>query len=150
MGKPIESEISQSSFRNERHKAVVNLIYTYGFVSGRLQEIIGAEGLTMQQFNILRILRGRHPEPCTNSHIKSRMLDKNSDVTRIVDRLIRNEMAERCSSKEDRRKVEITITDKGLSALSRLDDQNRIMDDIVSGLSNDEVEMLNALLDKIR
>ncbi len=150
MTEKIERELDQRKFRNEKHKAVVNLVYTYNMISERLQEIFSRENLTMQQFNILRILRGNHPEPCTNSHVKERMLDKNSDVTRIVDRLIKRGLVERCSSEKDRRKVAISITAKGLEALSRLDDYKHQEDAIMDNLTDEQVALLNSLLDELR
>ena len=150
MTEKIEKELDQRKFRNEKHKAVVNLVYTYNMISERLQEIFSNENLTMQQFNILRILRGKHPEPCTNSFVKERMLDKNSDVTRIVDRLIKRGMVERCSSQKDRRKVSISITNDGLEVLSRLDGYKEQEDAIMNALTDEQVEQLNVLLDTLR
>ena len=86
----LEDEIQQYTFRNVHQKLLINLFYTYNVLSSSTQEILKAENLTMQQFNILRILRGQHPRPSTNTMVKERMLDKNSDVTRLIDRMVRD------------------------------------------------------------
>lgn len=104
----------------------------------------------MQQYNILRILRGQHPNPATNSLVKDRMLDKNSDVTRIIDRMIRDGLVLRVNCESDRRRVDITITDAGLDKLQRLDRISGQMDQIAAGLTEDEAVNLNEMLDKLR
>jgi len=146
----IEEAIKQVSFRNDHHKAAVNLLYTYNMVSGAIQKILNEEGLTMQQFNVLRILRGQHPGPATNSLIRERMIDKNSDVTRIIDRLLKSGHVKRSLCRKDRRRVDIVITEKGLDALSRIDKRNDELDSIMAALSEEEVKVLNGLLDKLR
>ena len=84
----IEKDISQSKFLNEHQKASINLLYTYGWMMERSKELFASEDITPQQFNILRILRGSHPQPLSTLQIRERMLDKMSDTSRIVDRLI--------------------------------------------------------------
>jgi DNA-binding MarR family transcriptional regulator len=146
----IEEAIKQASFRNEHHKAAVNLLYTYNMVSGAIQKILNKEGLTMQQFNVLRILRGQHPGPATNSLVRERMIDKNSDVTRIIDRLLKSGHVKRSLCRTDRRRVDIVITEKGMDALARIDTRNDELDAIMAALSEEEVGLLNGLLDKLR
>ncbi len=146
----LEDEIQQFKFRNQRQKMLINLIYTYNAISSKMQEFLKMESLTMQQYNILRILRGQHPNPATNSLVKERMLDKNSDVTRIIDRMIRDGLVYRVNCESDRRRVDITITDLGLDKLKRLDAMSEQMDTIASGLSEDEAVTMNDLLDKLR
>jgi MarR family 2-MHQ and catechol resistance regulon transcriptional repressor len=149
MSEELNPSEKTKKFRNEYHKSIINLICTYNYVSDKLREILTREDLTLQQFNILRILRGKHPELVTNSYIKEKMLDKNSDVTRIVDRLIKQGLVARGYSSEDRRKVEIGITKNGLETLARLDHYNDEEDAITSCLSHDEICQLNTLLNKI-
>lgn len=146
----LEEEIQQFKFRNQRQKVMINLFYTYNVLSSRVQEFLKSEHLTMQQFNILRILRGQHPNPITNTMVKERMLDKNSDVTRIIDRLIRDGLVSRVNCEADRRRVDITITQKGLDILSRLDLKSDEMDRIGSGLNEEESTIMNDMLDKLR
>jgi DNA-binding MarR family transcriptional regulator len=146
----IEAAIKQQAFRNEYHRATVNLIYTCSTLSSEIQKILGTEGLTMQQFNVLRILRGQHPEPATNSLVRDRMIDKNSDVTRIVDRLRKTGHVKRTLCRDDRRRVDIIITEKGLHVLEKMDERNDEMDAMMKKLSKQEISQLNTLLDKIR
>lgn len=146
----LEDEIQQFKFRNQRQKVLINLIYTYNAISSKMQEFLKTESLTMQQYNILRILRGQHPNPSTNSLVKERMLDRNSDVTRIIDRMIRDGLVSRVNCESDRRRVDITITDLGLGKLGRLDAMSGQMDSIASGLSEEESAILNDMLDKLR
>ena len=146
----LEDEIQQFKFRNQCQKMLINLIYTYNAISSKMQEFLKTESLTMQQYNILRILRGQHPNPSTNSLVKERMLDRNSDVTRIIDRMIRDGLVSRVNCESDRRRVDITITDLGLDKLKRLDTMSGQMDTIASGLSEEESAILNDMLDKLR
>ena len=106
-------------------------------------------GLTIQQYNVLRILKGHAPEPITINGIIERMLDKMCDASRMVDRLKQKELIERCVSKKDRRSVDIVISQKGLDLLSKIDkelDENKPM----NNLSDEESKTLNKLLDKLR
>jgi DNA-binding MarR family transcriptional regulator len=146
----IEEEIKQIRFRNPHQKAIINLIFTYNVLSSRMQDTLRSENITMQQFNILRILRGQYPNPATNNMVKERLLDKNSDVTRIIDRLIREGLVSRVNCVQDRRRVDITITDEGLNLLEKLDAKNDEMDALVHGLSESEAELVSDLLDKMR
>ena len=146
----LENEVFQRDFRNEYHKGIVNLVYTSGYINTALQQLFARYEVTMQQFNILRILRGIHPESCSNSYIKERMLDKNSDVTRIISRLISRGLVARENSKADRRKVEIKIQQAGLDLLARMDANSCEEEQILHNLTEEEVTELNRLLDRIR
>lgn len=146
----LEDEIQQQKFRNQQHKLLVNLIYSYNVLSSRMQDMLKSEGLTMQQYNILRILRGQHPNPVTNTMVKERMLDKNSDVTRIIDRMIRDGLVSRVNCEADRRRVDINITQSGLDILDRLDARSSEMDALAASLSDEEAAVFNDLLDRLR
>jgi len=146
----ISKDIHQDRFRNERHKAVVNLLFTYGWTIERLKQVVAEEGITHQQFNILRILRGNHPTPLSTLTIRERMIDKMSDTSRIVDRLLWKGFVKKVICKKDRRLVDVTITDKGLKLLERLDRKQDDMDDILSNLTEKEASNLSRLLDKVR
>jgi DNA-binding MarR family transcriptional regulator len=91
----IEKDIQQSKFRSPHHKATVNLIYTLGWIRDKTRCILEAEDITAQQFNILRILRGSFPKPLSTLQIRERMLEKMSDTSRIVDRLITKGLSKR-------------------------------------------------------
>ena len=146
----IEKDIQQQKFRNEYQKAVVNLIYTSNWMRERTSGIIEAEGITPQQFNILRILRGSHPKPLSTLQIRERMLDKMSDTSRIVDRLIAKGLVKKHVCKKDRRLVDVIIAEKGLKMLERLDKRQDDMDAILGNLTEKEASSLSKLLDKIR
>jgi MarR family 2-MHQ and catechol resistance regulon transcriptional repressor len=146
----INKDIHQDKFRNERHKAIVNLLFTYGWTVERLKQVVAEEDITHQQFNILRILRGNHPTPLSTLTIRERMIDKMSDTSRIVDRLLSKGLVKKVICKKDRRLVDVTITERGLRLLERLDKKQNEMDDILSNLSEKEASTLSSLLDKIR
>lgn len=146
----IDHDILQSKFRNEYQRAGVNLIYTYNWITERSKAIFAPEDITPQQFNILRILRGSYPQPLSTLQIRERMLDKMSDTSRIVDRLIAKGLVKKGTCKEDRRLVDVMITDKGKKLLERLDDRQDELDNILGNLSKKEAAQLSELLDKIR
>jgi DNA-binding MarR family transcriptional regulator len=145
----IEKDIQQSKFRNEYQKTVVNLIYTYNWVTEKTKEIFERGDITQQQYNILRILRGAG-KPLSTLQIRQRMLDKMSDTSRIVDRLVKKDLVKKVICKTDRRLVDVTITESGMSLLEKLDSYNDEMDALLGSITEDEAKMLNQLLDKIR
>jgi DNA-binding MarR family transcriptional regulator len=145
----IEKDINQHKFRNEHQKSVINLIYTYNWMNERMKKIFDRHDITPQQFNILRILRGAG-EPLSTLQIRQRMLDKMSDTSRIVDRLIRKGMVRKNTCKEDRRLVDVIITEKGKKLLEELDTNNKELDGVFKNLSVADAKTLNHLLDKIR
>ena len=146
----LEDDIRQSSFRNEHQKGIINMIYTCNWIIERQKNFFDQENITLQQFNILRILRGSYPKPISTLQIRERMLDKMSDTSRIVDRLVIKELATKKPSLTDKRLVDIAITSRGIAMLERLDRKNEEMDSLLQALSEREVKILNQLLDKIR
>lgn len=146
----LESEIGQSAFANEYHKLIVNILRTQSWIVTQIKGFLQNFDITVQQFNILRILRGQHPQPTTLNLIRERMLDKNSDASRIVERLRQKGMVERTPSEKDRRTVEIYITQEGLDVLSRIDEEDDFFYSIAKNLNKQEAEEVNLLLDKIR
>ena len=146
----LEQDIQQSKFRNEHQKAVVNLLFTVSWLKEQTRAIFDPEEITPQQFNILRILRGSHPKPLSTQAIRDRMLEKMSDTSRIVDRLIVKGLVKKVTCESDRRLVDVQITDKGRKLLERIDLKENEMDEIVKGLNEAEAKELNLLLDKIR
>lgn len=145
----IEKDINQKKFRNEHQKAIINLIYTFNWVSEQSKSILEKGDVTSQQFNILRILRGAG-EPLSTLQIRQRMLDKMSDTSRIVDRLILKGLAKKNVCKTDKRLVDVSITDKGRKLLEKLDKYEAEMDAIAGNLTEADAKTLNKLLDKIR
>ena len=146
----LEEEIKQSKFRSEFQKTIINIYYTNSYISSKFQDLLSEYKLTVQQYNILRILRGQFPETASIGTIKERMLDKNSDITRIIDRLTIKQLAERKNSINDRRVAEIKITKKGLSLLEKMDLVDVKSDSILSHVNETDLKKLNELLDKIR
>jgi DNA-binding MarR family transcriptional regulator len=146
----LEEEIKQQKFLSPKHKAVVNIYYTNCYIISQFESFFKKFGITQQQYNILRILRGQRGNAITIGEIKSRMLDKNSDVSRIVERLRMKKLIERKICLNDRRQMHVKITEKGLDLLAQMDDVDKKAKEILSSLSNKEAELLNTLLDKIR
>jgi DNA-binding MarR family transcriptional regulator len=145
----IEQDINQRKFRNEHQKGIINLIYTYNWVNEQIKTIIDRVDITNQQFNILRILRGAG-QPLSTLQIRQRMLDKMSDTSRIVDRLIIKGLVKKIICKSDKRLVDVTITEKGKKLLEKMDKFEPEMDALFSTLTETEVKTLNKLLDKLR
>ena len=145
----LEEEIAQQKFAGEQQKAMINLLFTYHWAVSKMKSDFKPYDITMQQFNILRILRGQMPNPCTVNILKERMLDKMCDASRMVDRLLQKGFIERCVNKKDRRAVDIKISTEGLALLAKFDaltDPNKLF----STLSDAEAKTLNQLLDKVR
>ena len=145
----IEEDISQPKFRNEFQKGVINLIYTYNWMNEKMKALFNKEKITAQQFNILRILRGAG-KPLSTLQIRQRMLDKMSDTSRIVDRLIVKGLVSKTVCPDDKRLVDVSITDKGMKMLEKMDKYENDMDAVFGNLSIAEAKTLNNLLDKIR
>ncbi|MDD2792650.1 MAG: MarR family transcriptional regulator [Sediminibacterium sp.] len=145
----IEKDIQQQVFRNIYQKATVNIIFSAGWLSEHIRQFLEEEDITPQQYNILRILRGSM-KPLSTLQIRERMLDKMSDTSRIVDRLIKKGMVEKKVSATDKRLVDVNISKKGLQLLERLDQKNDQLDNLLKNLSQSEIEQLNNLLDKMR
>jgi MarR family 2-MHQ and catechol resistance regulon transcriptional repressor len=146
----IEKDIQQPKFRNAYQKASINLFYTIGWLREKMRLFFEAEDITPQQFNILRILRGSFPQPLSTLQIRERMVEKMSDTSRIVDRLISKGLVKKVTCKSDRRLVDVIITDKGRKLLERLDTREPELDGIFGNLSEKDANMLSDLLDKLR
>lgn len=146
----IEEEIQQVSFINARQKAMINLLFTYGSVIEKIKNFLAKEDITHQQFNILRILRGSHPKPLSTLQIRERMLDKMSDTSRIVDRLVVKGLVKKTICPADKRLVDVTISDKGQKLLKKIDAESDHIMEVMGNLSEKEAEDLSRLLDKLR
>jgi DNA-binding MarR family transcriptional regulator len=146
----LEKDINQYTFRNMHQKSMINLIYTYNWVESKFKNFLSATDLTPQQYNILRILRGSDPKPVSTLQIRERMLDKMSDTSRIVDRLVLKKLAEKKICSADKRMVDVTISEKGKQLLTEVDKHNEEADAIIGNLTEEEMKTFNTLLDKIR
>lgn len=145
----IEEEIHSTKFINNHQKVSVNLVYTYNWLNNLIKHELDKYNITNQQFNILRILRGQHPQPATINILKERMLDKMCDASRIVDRLVQKELVTRAVNRKDRRAVDIHITEKGLILLNEIK-LEVATEHLQNNISDEEAQQLSYLLDKLR
>jgi DNA-binding MarR family transcriptional regulator len=146
----IEEEIKQKKFKSPHQKAVLNLLFTANWIQNKQRELFEPFGVTGQQYNMLRILRGQHPKPIPAVEIKSRMLDKNSDVSRLLDRLIGKKLVQKNQCPNDKRASDISITETGLELLTSLDSAINNIDSNYLTISREEAKQLSDLLDKAR
>lgn len=145
----IEKEIKQNKFTNVYQKLALNMLYSYKQLEFFIKQQLIVEDITMQQFNILRILRGSMPSPLSTLQIRERMLDKMSDTSRIVDRLVLKKFVTKKISSSDNRLVEVLITDKGLRLLKKLDVLDKKFAAFFSNITEVEAAQLSNLLDKV-
>jgi len=146
----IDEAIQVKKFKSEHHRLIVNIIYTNGWLNGKHVEWLKPFDISMQQYNVLRILRGTHPSPASINTIISRMLDKNSNASRLVEKLRQKGFIERTVCENDRRQVDVVITQKGLELLSLIDVEIVIFEKNFHSLTQAEAAELNRLLDKLR
>ena len=146
----IEDVLKTNRFENERHKATLNTLYTAYWLKTHFNGVIKENGITGEQYNILRILRGKHPEQMCIKDIGSRMIEKSSNIPRIIDRLIIKKLVGRVTSDADKRETLISITEKGLSLLETCSKKSSETNETIIGLSEEEAAQLNDLLEKMR
>lgn len=146
----IGEEIKQKTFRNEYSKLAINLLYTSSWLNTQQNKLFKQFGLTHQQYNCLRILRGQHPGAASVNLLKDRMIDKMSNVSRIIDKLKAKDLVTRKLCKHDRRQVDIKITQKGLDLLAVIDTKLLEWEEDLHNLNTEEAATVNNLLDKLR
>lgn len=146
----IEEEIKTSGFDSVYSKAMINLFYTSNWFRDLHKSIFKKYQLLPQHYNVLRIVNGRYPDPVSPSEIKQVMLDKGPDVTRLVDKLVKMNLADRCQNEENRRVIEIRISDRGRALLPKMTNEIRTMVHEHFGLTDKEAHDLSDLLDKMR
>lgn len=147
--KTIEEEIQQRKFKSPYQKAVLNLIYTANWIQNKHQGFFRLYGITGQQYNILRILKGQHPKSISATAIKSRMLDQNSDVSRLLDRMAAKDLLTKKTCPNDKRASDVNITQTGLDLLKQIEKKESDIDELLS-LTPEEANQLSDLLDKAR
>ncbi|WP_132705377.1 MarR family winged helix-turn-helix transcriptional regulator [Winogradskyella wandonensis] len=148
--KELENILSSTSKISDSKAAVISIFYVNNAIKESILNDLKPFDLSIEQFNVLRILRGQKGKPLNLQDIQERMINKMSNTTRLVDKLIKKSFVKRNVCKENRRKVEIAITDLGLKTLKNLDDQIiETEKKITSSLNNDELKQLNTLLLKI-
>lgn len=146
----LEDEIHQKKFKSNSEKLAVNLLYTGHWLNAHYDAFFKNSDITSQQYNVLRILRGQYPNPCNIKLIRERMIDRMSDASRIVDKLKNKKLLSRKECPNDRRNVDILITQEGLELLESLDVMEAKFRHIFASLNDDEISKLNELLDKLR
>ena len=146
----LEKDIKQQQFTSENQKLIINLVFTNNWLTEKIRDFLSTADITLQQFNILRILRGSHPQPLSTLTIRERMLDKMSDTSRIVDRLVLKGLVDKKTCPSDKRLVDISITEEGKKVLATIDQKEKEMMAVITNLNQGEMKMLNGLLDKMR
>ena len=146
----IEEEIKQTKFHDEYHKLAVNLQFTANWLSAKHGKALRHFGISSQQYNVLRILKGQYPKPSSLILVRERMLDKESNASRLIDKLVKAELTRRVQCPNDRRQVEITITEKGIELLKKMNPKVDEISTSMKSLSEQDAETLNSLLDKLR
>lgn len=146
----LEKQIKQASFANAAEKAFVNISFTQSYISSQINASFKQHNVSIQQYNVLRILKGQDPKPVSMNDIADRMIDKMSNASRLVEKLRNKELIERKPCSFDKRQVDICLTEKGKEMLTLLTTKINAVIDNHSHLSNEEFELLNQLLDKLR
>ncbi|MCH7400599.1 MarR family winged helix-turn-helix transcriptional regulator [Belliella kenyensis] len=146
----IEDEIKQKAFKDPYNKVVVNLLYTHSYFVTKQSALFKPYGLSPEQYNVMRILRGQQGKPITVSSIQDRMLNKMSNASRLVEKLKQKGYVVREECPSDRRQVDIVITESGLDILNQLEESVYAFNKTVVNLSEEETIQLNELLDKFR
>jgi DNA-binding MarR family transcriptional regulator len=146
----LEQDIKQKAFSSEIEKAIVNINFTHSYFAGLLNSSLKQHNISIQQFNVLRILKGSHPKPVSVNDITDRMIDKMSNASRLVEKLRLKGLISRNTCLFDKRQVDVSITEEGQDLLKKL---NELTLEVIAGhshLSDQELVELNATLDKIR
>lgn len=147
----IEDAIKQAKFDNNIERVIVNIIYTYNAIRDQHMEVLKPYGLLIQHYNILRILKGKHPDAACPGEIKEVMLDKGNDVTRLIDKLVAMGLANRQLCETNRRKMDVNITEKGIKLTHELIKKMEVMGSRFSqSIADSEAIQLSNLLDKVR
>ncbi len=146
----LEDAIKQTSFKSEDERLIINLIYTSSCIASEQNRFFKQFGISPQQYNVLRILRGQYPNPASVSLIQERMLDKMSNASRLIEKLKLKILVKRSECSKDRRQVDVIITEEGLALLAEIDLENIEMHKACKALNTIEKESLNILLDKLR
>ncbi|MEQ9415022.1 MAG: MarR family transcriptional regulator [Cyclobacteriaceae bacterium] len=146
----LEEDVKQAKFTNEHQKAMVNILYTSSWLNNRNAAYFKKFNISPEQFNVLRILRGSHPAPMRLADVAERMIEKNSNCTRLVEKLRQKELVDRQLCESNRRQVDISITARGLKILSEIDKDYDQWLSIQKSITKAEAIELNRILDKLR
>ena len=146
----LEQDIKQEKFESEFHKVAVNVLFTSSWLYNTNAVRLKPHGITPEQYNVLRILRGSHPKLIMLAEVTCRMIDKSSNATRLVEKLRQKGLVKREPCVNNRRQVDISITAKGLDVLSRIDKESESWVATLKNISKSEAQELNRILDKLR
>lgn len=146
----IEEEIKQDKFHSEYQKLAINILFTNQWLTANTTKILKPYGISPQQYNVLRILKGQSPKAISVSNIMERMIDKMSNTSRLVEKLRQKELIERVTCEKDRRQVDVKITKKGLALLEKVSVEMNAFKTISDNLSEKDAQTINKLLDKMR
>ncbi len=146
----LEETIQSSKFVSEKQKAAINVLYTGYWLRSGYSTNLKKEDLTLEQYNVLRILKGKHPDQMCVKDIAGRTIEKSSNVPRILDRLVTKKLAKRTPSKEDKRETLVSLTERGLTILERANVLTWEITDGIKSLTEEESKQLNELLEKMR
>jgi DNA-binding MarR family transcriptional regulator len=146
----LEQAIQSNKFKNEMHKASLNILYTAWWLKTQMSKVLKEFGLTHEQYNVMRILKGKYPEQICVKDISCRMIEKSSNVPRIIDRLVIKKLVKRADSPFDKRETVITLTQSGLAVLAASTESvNQLMDEMVK-MESEDATQLNLLLERLR
>ncbi|MBX7094937.1 MAG: MarR family transcriptional regulator [Flavobacteriales bacterium] len=146
----IEDEIKQKKFASEFHKAQVNILFTSSWLGAQMMHILKPHGISSQQFNIMRILRGQYPNPAPLKLLTERMIDRMSNTSRLVEKLVQKKLVERKVCKDNRRQIDIVLTEKGMTLINLVSEDVDKYFKKVQIITNEEAKELNRILDKLR
>lgn len=146
----IEEALKTTRFADERHKATLNVLYTSYWLRKNASSALKEVGITLEQYNVLRILRGSHPRQMCVKDIGSRMIEKSSNVPRIIDKLLLKELVQRVQSEEDKRETLVFLTDKGTELLVQASKLVTDSTHNIVGISEEDAKTLNDILEKMR
>ena len=146
----LEKEIKQDKFQNEFEKVAVNILFTASWLYNMNAARLKSHAITPEQYNVLRILRGSHPKALMLADVTCRMIDKNSNATRLVEKLRQKGLLKREICENNRRQVDISITEKGLSTLKKIDAEAEAWVETLKGITKAEAQEVNRILDKLR
>ena len=146
----INEAVKQANFQNEQQRMLINVLYTNNWLINKIKKTLKPHNITHHQYNVLRILQGKHPAACSAGNIKQVMLDKTPDVTRLIDRLLQKGYVSRCVCSNNRRQIDICITEKGILLLQDIEPKMRKMMSFTQHISEQEAMQVNFILDKFR
>lgn len=146
----LENDLQQEKFSSEFHKAAINILFTSSWLYNLNAARLKAFGITPEQYNVLRILRGSYPKTMMLADITCRMIDKSSNATRLVEKLRQKGLLKREICENNRRQVDISINDKGLNLLKKIDAEESEWLATLKNISKSEAQELNRILDKLR